>query len=68
MSVRNRAGINIESAKSDLEATIEMKLDDIKSEHVKNTNSLDIKYQLSHQTNHLYPMNNHLLISPNGHS
>ena len=35
MSVRNRAGINIESAKSDLEATIEMKLDDMKSNHVK---------------------------------
>ena len=35
MSVRNRVVSKIEAAKSDLEATIEMKLDDMKSNHVK---------------------------------
>ena len=53
---------NIEASKLDLEATIEMKLDEIKSDHVKTIDSLNMKNQLSHQTNLLRLINKHLLI------
>ena len=43
MSVSNRFGRNIEASKSDLEAKIEMKLDVIKSYHVKTIYSLNMK-------------------------
>ena len=43
MSVSNRVVRNIESTKSALEATIEMKPDEIKADHMKIINSLDMK-------------------------
>ena len=43
MSVRSKVGNNIESAKYYLEATIEMKCDDIKADHEKTINSLNMK-------------------------
>ena len=36
MSASNRLGINIEASKSEIEAAIELKLDDIKADHMKN--------------------------------
>ena len=43
MSVSNRVGIKIEASKLDLEATIEMILYDIKDDHVKTINTLNMK-------------------------
>ena len=43
MSVRKIVGKNIEESKSELEATSEMKLGEIKSGNVKITESLDMK-------------------------
>ena len=43
MSVSNRIGIKIEAYTFYLEAIIEMKLDEIKSDHVKIIDSLDMK-------------------------
>ena len=43
MSVGNRVGSKIEAPKSDLEATIEMKVDYIKADNTENINSLNIK-------------------------
>ena len=43
MSIYNRVGRNIEAEKWELEATIEMKIDEIKSYHVKNIYYLDMK-------------------------
>ena len=43
MSVSNRIGIKIEAEKLELEAIIEMKTDNIKSDHMKNIDSLDMK-------------------------
>ena len=68
MSVSNRVKSNIEAAKLDLEATIEMKLDGIKSEHVKTIDSHNIKYQVLHQTKFLHHTNNQIIILPIGHS
>ena len=68
MSVRIISGSNIEASKPDPEATIEVKLDETKSDYAKTIDPLTWKYQLPHQTNLLRPMNNHLLISPTGHS
>ena len=65
--VINRVGSKIESAKSYPDAIIEIKLYEIKAGHMKTNNSLDIKNHLSHQTNRLSLMNNHILIAPNGH-
>ena len=44
-------GRNIEYAKAEHEATINMKIDEIKADHIKIFDFLDMKYQLSHQTN-----------------
>ena len=41
MITNNIVGSNIEAEKSEFEATIEMKLDEIKSEHIKNIKSLE---------------------------
>ena len=38
MSASNRLGINIEASKSEIEAAIELKLDDIKADHMKEIN------------------------------
>ena len=43
MSVDNRLCGEIEASKLELETTIENKIDQIKSDHMKNINSLDIK-------------------------
>ena len=41
MSVNNRIGEKIESAKFEPETTIEKKFDEIKADHTKNINYLD---------------------------
>ena len=43
MSAGNRFVINIEESKLDLEETIETKLDEIKANHLKTIDFLDIK-------------------------
>ena len=43
MSVNNRLSSNIEAEQSELEATIEMKIDEIKADNVKTINTSDIK-------------------------
>ena len=43
MSTKKRFVIKIESVKSELEATIEMKIDNIKADYVKTINYLDMK-------------------------
>ena len=43
MSVSNIVGGNFESSKLELEATTEMKLDELKSDHIKAINYFDIK-------------------------
>ena len=43
MSVRNRVGSKIEAVKLKIEETIEMKLDDLKADHMKTIDSLDTK-------------------------
>ena len=68
MSVNNRVGGNFEVAKLEIETLIEMKLDEIKAEHMKTLTPLTLKYHLSHQTNLLRILNNQPLISWNGHS
>ena len=68
MSIKNRVGINIAAAKSENGATIKMKLDNIKSDHVKYLTPLTRKYQPSHQTKLPNPMNKNLLVSQNIHS
>ena len=68
MSVSNRVGSNIEAAKSELEVTNELKLVDLKADHMGTINSLDTKYQLSHQTKLPRIMTNHALIPSNCHS
>ena len=43
MSVNNRVGGKIEAAKLELKTTIENKIDDIKPDHTKNINFLNMK-------------------------
>ena len=43
MSFNNRFGRNIEAATWEIEATIEMKIDQIKADHIKTINQLDMK-------------------------
>ena len=43
MGVSNRVGSKIESTKSDPEAKVSMKIYDIKSDHMKTVDSLDMK-------------------------
>ena len=43
MRVSNRVGVKIEGAKLEPKVTIEMNLNDIKSDYMKSINSLDIE-------------------------
>ena len=43
MGVKNRFGVKIEADKFEPETTIEMKLDEIKYDHIKNIDYLDMK-------------------------
>ena len=43
MSASTRVGSNIEESKYEIEATFEMKLDELKYDHMKTIDSLDIK-------------------------
>ena len=72
MSIRNKVGRNIESEISEIESTSDMKLDEIKYNHMKTINYLEIKvssttpsniYSSSEQTS-AYPIKCPTLRSP----
>ena len=68
MSANNRVDRNIEAEKSELESTIEMKLDEIKAYHVKTFNSFDMKISSITSNKILHILNSQPLISLYGHS
>ena len=74
MSVKNRVGGKIVASRLEIEMAIKMKLDDIKFDHMKNTESLDMKISTITSTKpspssekplnkFLHTLNNHPLIS-----
>ena len=66
MSARNRFVSNIEASKLYLEAIIEMKFYEIKSDHMKKINSLHMKNHPSNQTTPPYLLNTYLKTATSG--
>ena len=67
-SYKNRVGRNIESSTSEIEETIEMKLDNVTADYTKIIDSFDMKTSDITSKKFLHPINRLLLISSNGFS